>query len=151
MSLKRFYKKSWLSILFIICLLCLTSCAENSETRFKELISQGDISYANRKYKSALAWWGDALKIQPASVGVLRKVGEAYLRLAEFLKAEKVFKQILQNQPEADDILLELTKLQLVTRNIRDAVTNWDTLNSRHPDDPNIELTRMVLDALCPE
>lgn len=82
---------------------------------------------------------GGALKIEPGSVGVLKKMAQAYLRLAEFSKAEKIFKQILQNRPEADDILIELTKLQLVTGNFRDAVSNLDKLNSRHPDDPHVK------------
>ncbi|MDM8536349.1 tetratricopeptide repeat protein [Desulfobacterales bacterium HSG17] len=110
------------------------------ETRFNELVSQGDSSFANREYKSALSLWGDALKIQPASVGVLKKVVQAYLRLAEFSKAEKILKQILQNQSDADDVLLELARLQLVMGNMPDAVGNWEELSSRHPKDPHVKV-----------
>ena len=136
----QFYKKIWVLILLSIVLICFSSCAENPEVRFNELVSQGDSSFANREYKSALSLWGDVLKIQPGSVGVLKKMGQAYLRLGEYSKAEKIFKQILQTRPEADDILIELIKLQLVTENFRDAVNNWDKLNSRHPDDPHVKI-----------
>ena len=85
-------------MLLNVILLCFSSCAENSETRFNELVSQGDSSFVNREYKGALSLWGDALTIQPVSVEVLKKVAQAYLRLAEFSKAEKIFKQILQTR-----------------------------------------------------
>ena len=54
-------------MLLSVVLLCFSSCAENPETRFKGLVSQGDSSFANREYKGALSLWGDALKMQPAS------------------------------------------------------------------------------------
>jgi len=63
----QLYKKSRAFVLLSVVLLCFSSCAENPETRFKGLVSQGDSSFANREYKGALSLWGDALKMQPAS------------------------------------------------------------------------------------
>jgi len=102
-------------VLFSVVLFCFSSCSESPETRFNELVSQGDSGFANREYKSALAFWSGALRIQPVSVVVLKKIAQTYLRLGESSRAEKIFKQILQIRSDADDILLELTKLQLVT------------------------------------
>ncbi len=139
MFLKKYENFRFLILLNIV-LICCMSCGDKLETRFKKLVSEGDSSFAHREYKKALVPWGEALKIKPASVDVLKKNARAYLRLAEFSRAEKLFTQIIQNQPNADDILLELTKLQLVTGKISDALKNWNELNSRYPDDPSVKV-----------
>ena len=112
MIFNKIYENYRFLILLNIVLICCISCGENLETRFEALVSEGDSSFAQRQYKKALVSWEEALKIKPASVDVLKKNARTYLRLAEFSKAEKKFTQIIQNQPNADDILLELTNFR---------------------------------------
>lgn len=140
MFFKKKYENYWFLTFLSVVLICCISCGEDLETRFKGLVTEGDNSVARREYKKALVAWGKALKIQPTSVEVLQKTAHTYLRLAEFSKAEKIFTQILKTQSNKDDILLELTKLQLVTGNISGAVKNLNDLNNRHPDDPFVKV-----------
>ena len=126
-------------IFFCVILSCCISCGENLEARFKNLVDEGSSSFAQREYQKALVSWRDALKIQPESFNVKKNIAEAYMCLAQFSKAEKLLSQILEKKPDANDILLELTKLQLLTGNIYEALNNWETLNSRHPDDPFVK------------
>jgi len=139
MSINSFYKISRIFILLCIILGCCISCGKNPESRFQELFNEGSSHFAHREYRKAIAVWKGALKIQPESIEAQKNIAKAYMYLAEFTKAEKSLSQILKKKPEADDILLELTKLQLLTGSIFKALDNWKKLDSRHPDDPFVK------------
>jgi tetratricopeptide (TPR) repeat protein len=136
MSVKIFYKHNLFFIILVVFSLWQMSCTNSPERLFKELVLEGQNSFAQREYKKALIFWKDALKIQSTSIEVLKNIAQAHLCLAEFSTAEKTFNQIIKIKPKADDVLLELTKLQLISGNFNEAVKNWKELSVRYPDDP---------------
>lgn len=132
-------KRCLFAVFLSLILISFVSCGTSPESRFEQLVSEGRASFAKRDYKEALGLWEDALRMQPESVDVMNRIAKAYLHLAEFSQAERMFKTILEKKPGAGDILLELTRLQLIAGHVHDAVSNWKKLEGIYPDDPGVK------------
>lgn len=104
----------------------------------------GDLSFARRDYGQAIAQWTKALGQKSGQnlgqAGIMGKIGNAYLRLAKFERAEKMFEQALAIDPDAVDIHFELVRLNLLNGRFAWAEQRCTMLKKKLPLDPEVEI-----------
>ncbi len=104
-------------LLILIC----AGCAESIEDRLLRFEQEGAKHYSARQYPEALAAWKQALAIRPDDVGILQKIGDTHMRLAEISNAEEIFKKVVKIKPDAWGTWLELGKIRLVSWDVGSA------------------------------
>ena len=107
--------------LYVLMILICAGCAESIDDRLLRLEQEGAKQYSSRHYPEALAAWKQALTIRPDDVGILQKIGDTHMRLAEISNAEEIFKKVVKIQPDAWDVWLELGKIRLISWDVASA------------------------------
>jgi tetratricopeptide (TPR) repeat protein len=104
----------------------------------------GDLCFARRDYGQAIAEWSKALGQKSdqdlGQAGIMGKIGNAYLRLAKFERAEKMFERALAIDPEGVDIHFELVRLNLLNGKFASAEQQCTMLKKKLPLDPEVEI-----------
>ena len=100
----------------------------------------GDLYFAQREYKQAISAWEKFLKQKGDDPVVMEKIGKVFLRLAKFERAEKIFEQIVEIDPEAVDIHLELARLNLLTGKHASAEKRCMMLKKKVPSNVEVDL-----------
>ena len=109
----------------LVILIC-AGCTESVDDRLLRLEQEGSKHYSARHYPEALDTWKQALKIRPDDVGLLQKIGDTHMRLADISNAEEIFKKVVKIQPDAWDIWLELGKIRLISWDVASAQEIFD-------------------------
>jgi len=105
----------------VLVILICAGCAESIEDRLLRLEQEGAKHYSSQHYREALATWKQALTMRPDDVGILQKIGETYMRLAEISNAEEIFKKAVKIKPDALGTWLELGKIRLISWDVASA------------------------------
>ena len=100
----------------------------------------GDLYFAQREYKKAITAWEKFLEEHPENPRIMGKTGTAFLRLARFDRAETIFKQAVELDPEAVDIHFELVRLNLLNGDFASANQRCALLKKKVPLNPEVEI-----------
>ncbi len=100
----------------------------------------GDLYFAQREYKQAISEWEKALDLGPDDPEIMGKIGNAYLRLAKFDRAETTFKRAVDVNPGAVDLHFELVRLSLLNGDFASAEKRCALLKKKVPLNPEVEI-----------
>ncbi|WP_041273192.1 tetratricopeptide repeat protein [Desulforapulum autotrophicum] len=100
----------------------------------------GDLYFAQRDYKQAIVEWEKALGQGSNDPIIMGKIGNAYLRLAKFDRAEKTFERAVELDLGAVDIHFELVRLSLLNGEFASAENRCALLKTKVPFNPEVEI-----------
>lgn len=83
--------------------------------------------YHKGQYKTALAYYKEALKIQENFVNALRGAGRCYLALSDGPMALRYLEQAVQQAPKTAQLHYELTEAYLMVGRTRQALISYET------------------------
>lgn len=110
---------------------------QNQDAKFERLKRKGHEHYVRREFEQALAIFNKALSIRPNHVGIHRKIGKTYVKMAQVDNAAEAFYRAIEIAPDSPDIWFELGKLQLASHNVSAAEASWEHIKVK-VNDPSV-------------
>lgn len=110
------------------------------QTTTLSLDETGDTYFAKREYKQAITAWEKVLKQNGDDPEIMEKIGKVFLRLAKFERAEKIFEKIVEIDPGAVDIHLELVRLNILNGKHASAERICMMLKKKVPSNAEVEI-----------
>ncbi len=104
-----------------------------------DLINNSELS--NIEYRQAVKIWERMLLKDPQNLELLEKIGQAFLKLADFTKARKYFEKALIIVPNSINIHLELIRIDILTGDLVGAENKCRILKEKIPNDEDINST----------
>ena len=113
----------------MLLLFCMTrlfiGCVESPEVKAQRLIAAGEAAISKRQYNEAVEYWREASNLLPSQTRIFFKMGQAYLRLAQFRNAERCFRKVVEANTSAWPALIEIGKLKILSFDFPAAEDIW--------------------------
>jgi Tfp pilus assembly protein PilF len=114
--------------------LAVAACAATAPERLRDLNEDGVHLYQQGSYAQARASFQAALDLKPGDPSLLYNLGQCYDHLGQTERAEQVYRQILERQPNHAECRHALTALLVRTGRRPDAVRMVEDWLRRQPD-----------------
>jgi tetratricopeptide (TPR) repeat protein len=122
----------------IVVVFIFVSCGGSSQERGSRFKKEGDELYLEKKYSQAIDKFKKAIELSPNDAKLLKKIGDAYLHLADRQSALEAYEGALLLNPYGKKILLCIGKIHLMQLDIKSAVKVWEQLKLRPHQDSNV-------------
>ena len=131
-------KKIW--AIFILSLIILWGCTNRlNEVSLEE---EGDLAFARRDYQTAVNLWSNAYSKNEENYALANKIGDTYLKLGRFDKAESFLKKAEESDSENISIKINLAKVYILLWKLPEAEKICRFLNEKKIDGPEIDLIK---------
>lgn len=147
-SSASFWRIYQLRLIIICCsFLCVLSCSKANTEKFNTLLKQGDTFFDQKDYENALTTWNKAYSVEPTANYLLRRIGNAHLRLANLTMAVDAYTKFLQFFPQYYDVRLEVGKIYLLLGKFDEAKAYIKDLKKdfKQLPDPHVLLGDLML------
>ncbi len=122
---------------------------ESNPKDLDTLIQLGNLYYDDKKYDSAIIYYGKALDIDPSNVGVRTDRGTSFWNLGKTDEAIAEFQKSLQVDPSHAQTLFNLGIVYLHGKNDAAAARNaWEKLLATNPNYPQRDQLQQMLAAM---
>lgn len=128
------------SIVVVLILFCICSCAKNNDDN--PLVKKGDTAFARREYTKAANIWTSAHQKNPENIMVMQKLGSVYVKLGRIERAKHFLKKAVEVSPDAVNAHLELARLNILTLDFTEAEATINVLDKQGFEDPELSLLK---------
>jgi Tfp pilus assembly protein PilF len=127
------HRTAWLATLAF----GLAGCGPSVQHQVRLYNEDGVYLFQRGEYLGARHSFEAALALQPGNTGLLYNIGECYERLGNVKKAEEVYQQCLQKEPNHARCRHSLTVLLVNTGRRKDALLQTEEWMAREPNLPD--------------
>lgn len=125
--------------IFILSLILWGCTNRMNEVSLEE---EGDLAFARRDYQSAVHLWSNAYCKNEKNYSLANKIGETYLKLGRFDKAESFLKKAEESDSENISIKINLVKVYILLWKLPEAEKICEFLSEKKIDTPELDLIR---------
>jgi len=115
------------------------------------LEEEGNLAFARREYQTAVNFWSNAYSKNEKNSFLANKIGDTYLKLGRFDKAESFLKKAEETDSENISIKINLAKVYILLWKLPEAEKICEFLGEKKTDDPELDLIRADLSLMTNE
>ncbi|MCM2283965.1 MAG: tetratricopeptide repeat protein [Desulfobacula sp.] len=140
-------KKLW--AIFILSFIIPWGCTNRlNEISLEE---EGDLAFARRDYQTAVNLWSNAYSRNENNFSLANKIGDTYLKLGRFDKAESFLIKAEETDPENISIKINLAKVYILLWKLPEADKICRFLSEKKFEDPELDLIRADISLMSNE
>lgn len=94
----------------------------------------GGSLFAREQFDKAIFCWERVIELEPAYIGVNRRIAQAYEAKGELVRAREYFLRELRDDPGNTDLLFEIAELTLASGRLAAAAAKFEQITELDPD-----------------